>query len=358
MRGRTFAVTSPVPRAEWESLFRSDQNAVVGQSPAWRDAIFADGRYRDVSLLYEFSSGNQVVLPMAQWSAHQHSRLLPSWPAVMSSWPRIWGVGGPLSRGGSVSPDEAAAVLADVAGRGALEAKITLRHDADPAWLSEARQFRVEEVGCHILDLAGGFDHVWQHVFRSAARTAVRKAERSGLDIEVDRCGRLLNVFYDLREKSIGQLAAERHESLWSARRRMALVGPTSLGQLATVARHFGEDCVTWVARLKGEPVAATIVLKAGTNAKGWRRTMDKNLAAPVRANELLDRLAIEDACQGGCRFFDLGGSPPGSSLAKYKEKFGATPGSTHELRAASLPVHTAWRLSRHLIKMTGLKAF
>ncbi|MBV9445185.1 MAG: hypothetical protein JO345_04720, partial [Streptosporangiaceae bacterium] len=35
------AVTTPVPREVWESLYRSDENAVVSQSPAWRDAVFA-----------------------------------------------------------------------------------------------------------------------------------------------------------------------------------------------------------------------------------------------------------------------------------------------------------------------------
>ena len=69
---------------------------------------------------------------------------------------------------------------------------------------------------------------------------------------------------------------------------------------------------------------------------------MDKELAAPVQANELLDRLSIEDACRNGHRFFDLGGAQPGSPIAASKEKLGATLHFTHELRAASPPVHAA----------------
>lgn len=101
---------------------------------------------------------------------------------------------------------------------------------------------------------------------------------------------------------------------------------PPSPRQLALVARHFGKDCSTWVARSKGQPVAAIIVLSAGSYAKGWRRTMDKKLAAPVQANELLDRLSIEGACRAGYRFFDLGAAEPGTALAAAKEKLGATP--------------------------------
>ena len=39
----------PVPRATWESLLSSDPDAVVTQSLAWRDAVFADGRYQDIA---------------------------------------------------------------------------------------------------------------------------------------------------------------------------------------------------------------------------------------------------------------------------------------------------------------------
>ena len=339
-------VTSPVPRSVWESLLASDEGAVVTQSLAWRDAVFASGRYQDVSLLYEFPSGRKVVLPMAR------RRWQPRQVAMMASWPRVWGVGGPISQGGGITPAEAAAVLDDVASRGQMHAKITLRHDADEAWLSEARQYRIEKSGCYVLDLAGGFDEVWQKRFRGSVRTAARKAERSGVDVEVDRSGRLLGVFSDLYERSIRRWAAQQqHVPSWVTRWRMNWVNPTSPDNLALVARHFGEGCATWVARVKGEPVAAIIVLSSGAYAKGWRRAMDKELAAPVQANELLDRLSIEDACRNGHRFFDLGGAQPGSPIAASKEKLGATLHFTHELRAASPPVHAARELSRDLAK-------
>ena len=209
------AVTTPVPPAVWESLYRSDENAVVSQSPTWRDAVFASGRYQDASVLYEFPSGRQVVMPMAR------RRRQPSQATAVASWPQVWGIGGPITQGGKVSPAEAAVVLGDVARRGTLAAAITLRHDADKAWLSQGRQFHVEEHGCCVVDLAGGFDQVWQHSFRSSTRRAVRKAERSGLEVEVDRSGRLLDVFYDLYQKSLVRWAAAQHEPLWFTRLRM-----------------------------------------------------------------------------------------------------------------------------------------
>ena len=340
-----FSVTSPVPRAVWESLLRSDRNALVSQSLAWRDAVFASGRYEDVSRLYEFPSGRQVVVPLAR------HRPRPRWAAVAASWPRGWEVGGPISEGGRVSPAEAAAVLADVAGRGMLTAGIRLRHDADAAWLSEARQFRVVERGCCVLDLAGGFGEVWQHRFRGTARRAVRKAERSGLDIEVDRSGRLLGVFYDLYQQSMPRWTALRHEPLWLTRWRMASVNPASPDRLALVAGNFGEGCATWVARSQGRPVAAIIVLRSGAYAKYWRGAMDKEAATPVRANDLLHRLAIEEACRDGYRFYDMGFAQPGSSLAGFKEKLGTTLHFTHTLLAERIPLEAARQRSEGLIK-------
>lgn len=244
-------------------------------------------------------------------------------------------------------------MLSDVAGRGWLAAAIRLRHDADPAWLSEARQFQVEESGRYVLDIAGGFDHVWQHKFRGTARTAVRKAERSSLDIEVDRSGRLLGVFYDLHEKSMRRWSAmHKNEPLWLTRLRMSWVNPTTPAQLALVAEHFGEACATWVARVEGEPVAAIIVLRSGAYASYWRGAMDKEGATPVRANELLHRLAIEEACRDGYRLYDMGGgAQPG--LSGFKEKLGATLFFTHYLLASPPPVLAARRLARHLATKT-----
>jgi CelD/BcsL family acetyltransferase involved in cellulose biosynthesis len=197
-----------------------------------------------------------------------------------------------------------------------------------------------------VLDLDGGFGEVWNHRFRSNTRRALRKAERSGLDVEVDRSGRLLDVFFDLYQRSLSRWAAVQHEPLWFTRLRMNRVCYTTPRHLALVARHFGTDCATWVAWHRGQPAAANIILRAGAYVKAWRGAMDKEIAAPVNATEFLDRLAIEEACQEGYRFYDLGGAEPGSSLARFKENLGATLRFTHELRAERLPVSRARRFS------------
>ena len=95
-RDAGFRVLSPVPRDVWESLTGSCPDLVATQALPWRDAVMASGAYKDVSLLYEFSSGRQVLLPMVQrrWRT-------PLEPTA-ASWPRRWGVGGPVTSGGSI----------------------------------------------------------------------------------------------------------------------------------------------------------------------------------------------------------------------------------------------------------------
>src|SRR5256885_4682505 len=91
-----YTVTNPVPREVWESLYRADEKAVVSQSPAWRDSLFADGRYQDASLLYEFPAGRRVRMPVAR---------RPRQPPRAAAGAR-WAQG--LGEEGAVGPDRRA----------------------------------------------------------------------------------------------------------------------------------------------------------------------------------------------------------------------------------------------------------
>jgi hypothetical protein len=336
------AVTSPVPRDVWDSLLRSDPGAVVTQSLAWRDAIVADGRYRDVSRLYEFGSGRRIAVPLAR------RRHTAAWTATAASWPRAWGVGGPICEDGQATEAEAAAVLADLAGR-AIATELRLPERVARTWLTAASGYQVAERGTHVLDLAGGFGEVWSRRFRGTARTAVRKAERSGVEVEVDRTGQAAGVFFGLYEKSIQRWAAMQHEPVVLTRWRTIRATPPRM--LAAVARCFGKGCEIWVARTRGMPVAAIVVLRSGVNVKYWRGAMDKELATPVRANEYLHALAIEDACRDGYRIYEMGQSRPGSPLAAFKEKLGATLEPGYTLRSERLPLDATRRRTRSAVK-------
>ncbi|HWE61422.1 MAG TPA: hypothetical protein VHB98_06905, partial [Chloroflexota bacterium] len=192
MRDRSVHVTSPAPRALWQHTLEADREALVFQTPAWLDAICALGGYEDASRLYELPGGRRLVLPLVRRSG------LPTVMTTQASMPHSWGMGGLVAPGG-VRSEDVAAVFADLAGLPVLRTSVRPNPLAGPAWAAAQppRAIAVPRLA-HVLDLEGGFDRVWSKRFLSTTRTAVRKAERAGLDVECDSSGRLMPVFYHL----------------------------------------------------------------------------------------------------------------------------------------------------------------
>ncbi|MEU3917532.1 GNAT family N-acetyltransferase [Streptomyces sp. NPDC029004] len=338
-------VTSPAPREVWWQLAERDESALVSQTPTWLDCICGTGPYADASRLYEFGGGRRLVVPLAR------RRGVPERLTAEDSWPSDWGIGGPLVSPGVPDETEAGVVFDDLARRPALRVGIRFGPDAHPAWAAAAaqRNFRAEDHMTQVLDLDGGFDVVWERRFRGRARRAVRRAERSPVDVEVDRTGRLVPVFYHLYEQSIARWAGQQHEPKALAHWRQTRKFPRR--RLEAVAELLGESCAIWVASCAGEPAAAIVVLRHGAHARCWRGAMDRDLAHPVRANFLLHRLAIEDAGTAGCRYYHFGESRPGSSLAAFKEGFGADNFSSPDYRRERLPVSAAEQRLRGTLK-------
>nr|WSY50044.1 GNAT family N-acetyltransferase [Streptomyces sp. NBC_00886] len=336
-------VTAPAPRETWWALADQDEGTHVTQTPAWLDCLCATGPYRDASRLYEFQDGSRLVLPLAR------RRQRPGWLDTEESWPADWGIGGPLSQG-RVSLAKARAVFDDLARRPVLRVGVRFRPGDDDVWTSAApASFREEPHMTQVVNLDGGFDTVWERRFHSRVRRHVRRAESSGVEVQVDRTGRLVPVFYDLYKQSIVRWAQQQHEPLALARWRRGRAFPRQW--LEAVAAGFGESCTIWTAWCAGEPAAAIVVLRHGNQAKLWRGAMNRELANPVRANFLLHRLAIEDACAAGCRRYDMGESTPGSSLASFKDGFGADGFRSPRYFRERLPVSAAERRLREAVK-------
>jgi hypothetical protein len=336
-------VTTPVPRDTWWALAGEDPATNVTQTPAWLDCVCATGPFQDAGRLYEFESGGRLVFPLVS------RRRRPRFVTTEESWPGEWGIGGPVCSG-SVGPREARAIFEDLARLPALRVGVRLRPEDSQVWTRAVPAcFREDLHTVHVLDLEGGFGTVWERRFNQSARRGVRRAERSDVDVEVDRAGRLVPEFYQLFEQSIVRWAARQHEPLALARWRRKRAFP--MERLETVAERLGQSCTIWMARCAGEPAAAIVVVRHGRHAKFWHGAMNRDLAHPVRANNLLHRLAIEDACAAGCRWYDLGGSRQGASLAAFKEALGAEPLRSPRYYRERLPVSVVDRSLRTALK-------
>jgi hypothetical protein len=173
----------------------------------------------------------------------------------------------------------------------------------------------------------------------------VRKAERSGLSVERETTGRLIPHFYQLyldwTERRARESGIPRRVASLLAKHR------EPLKKFQAVAAIPGDGCRVWLARRDREPIASIITLVHGRHAIYWRGYSNKAAAGPSAANSLLQRLAIEDACDAGCRFYSMGESGGVSSLERSKQAFGATPRRGVEVRIERLPigrVETLWK--------------
>ena len=335
-------VTVPAPLEAWEDLLRRSAAATVTQTPEWLECICATGPWTDASRWYRFDDGQEVLLPLAR------RRHLPGALAVEASWPFDWSSCGPLTDG-PVTSAHTRAVFDDLLAHPALQRTVRLGAMADPAWRCAPAAFHRATQVTHVLDLSGGFDHVWGTRFQSSVRRAVRRSEQSGLRVEVDRTGRLVEVFNVLYRASVARWAQAQHEPQLLALWRMQRSNPPH--KFRTVAERLGDRCAVWVAWQDEHPAAALIVLRQGTQAKYWRGAMDRALASPTRANDLLHRLAIEDACQSSCTHYGMGESRPGSGLARFKSGFGAQEHLTETYRTERLPLTPLDHAARETVK-------
>jgi lipid II:glycine glycyltransferase (peptidoglycan interpeptide bridge formation enzyme) len=92
-------------------------------------------------------------------------------------------------------------------------------------------------------------------------------------------------------------------------------------------------------------------VVLQGTNAHYTRGAMDREVAAPTHANAALQWKAISDAAAAGCAWYHMGESGTSSSLARFKERFGARPYDYAEYRFERLPLTTLDHLARGAVK-------
>ena len=330
---QNYVVTTPVPRDIWQKTYLADSTAIFHQSPRWMEYLCAAGGYENISRLYEFKNGKHLVLPLVK------RRGIPDVCAFAESLPYAWGHGGPLASS-VLEKQDIAVVMKDLAQVGYLSTSIRPNPLQGALWAA-AQLPKMETVArcSHVLDLSGGFEEVWTKRFSKQKRKDVRRAQHAGLEVECDTTGRLIPVYYKLYEQSLVRWAQQQHEPLWMARLRAHL--RDSQSKLKAMADFLGEYCRVWVAWHEGRPVASHIVLQ-DTNSTPILGAVDKPAAAATNANSLLERLTIEDACQAGCRYYDMGETGENKGLAYYKRGYGAVAVTYADYHLERLPF-TKW---------------
>jgi hypothetical protein len=335
-------VTSPAPRDDWRDVLTRDPNALFFHTPEWVDSVCAKGGYADASRLYETRDGRKYVLPLVR-------KTYVGGLTRRGSLPAGWGSGGVLSDG-PLRAEEVMAIVEDLRqDRHVLRTFIQPGPRTRSAWdLGGVPGVKPIHRLAHVLDLTAGFDTVWSKQFTGSARTAVRKAEKSGVVVEHDATGALIPLYSELRRKSVERWARQQHEpqplARWRADRR------EPVGRLQMMADAAPNSFHLYLAHHDGRPVAGILVLH-GNGANYLVGAMDKDLAGPVRANYLLHRVAIENACAEGCKFYDFGETGSASQLAQFKTRFGAEPTPYCDYIIERFPLTEADRILRTAVK-------
>lgn len=335
-------VVSPVPRDLWDQEFKADRLAVPYQSPRWFDGLCAGGHFKDASRMYELSDGRRYILPLACHSAGPLR-------FGAASMPHGWGMGGLISRH-EINADVTATVFNDLMRLPLVQIGVRPNPQWAAAWAkSVPRGAVVTRRLAHLIDLAGGFEQVWAKGFSKVTRASVRKAERLGVRVECDTSGRLMPVFDQLLRLSVDRWAAKQNEPRWMAHWRARVRDPFS--KFEQIAATMGQACKVWVAWYQDKPAAAIIVLQDGHNAQDIRGAIDREVSSACGANDYIQKLAIEDACQSGCRWYHMGETGDSKSLAYYKMRFGAAPIEYADYLIEKLPISRIDRWARRLIK-------
>jgi lipid II:glycine glycyltransferase (peptidoglycan interpeptide bridge formation enzyme) len=262
--------------------------------------------------------------------------------------PPAWGIGGLL---GVAEPtvDLVKAVFEDLEDLGLLSVRIRPNPRQDHIW-DAAAPADVTRLNrrAHVLDLTAGFDTVRAEMFSSRCRRMAAKAERNGVSIEFDGTGALLDTYYGLYERSLTRWAAKQHEPPWLARWRGRRRDP--LRKMKAAAAALGEGFQVGIARKDGQPMAGVILL-LGRNANYSRGAMDVSLVGNSGANELLQTHAIRCAAEAGCSLYHMGETGSSTTLARFKEKFGAVPVDYAEYQFERLPISKIDRAARETVK-------
>ncbi|GAA3689923.1 hypothetical protein GCM10022204_00870 [Microlunatus aurantiacus] len=318
-------------RAWWRAVVDSDPDALPEHTPEWVDAICASGSYQDATRFYADADGRRFVVPLVRRTG------VAGWGGWLLSPPPAWGMGGVVGRG--LDESTLRQILTDLVGLGAQ--RVWIRPDPTRAGLWEAATDDSSlAVGrhAHVVDLDGGVDAVWARLHRGT-RKYVRRAERAGVRIEVDRAGDLLDTYYDLYLTSVDRWAARQHEPLrlarWRARRR------DPLEKLVRMSHHLGPDFVLTMAFVDDEPAYGSIML-LGQTAHVTRSAMDVDRVGSTKAGSLVQWSMLQLACAHGCRTYHLGESGRSQPLAQFKESFGAVGIDYAEHRYERLPFTVA----------------
>jgi hypothetical protein len=161
-----------------------------------------------------------------------------------------------------------------------------------------------EQASSHVLQLAPGFEALWEQSFSSKNRNSTRKAEKAGVEV------------------GLANDAGTYHDLYAAASRAWGYDDPPYPRALLDALLDSGH-AELWLGSLEGTPIAGAFLLRGSHDIFYWSGAVASEHRTLAPGNAVI-KAAIESACERGIDYFDFGASTGLPGVSAFKESFGA----------------------------------
>ena len=288
---------------QWDAVIQRCPNTSAFQSLAWRDAL-ADA-FRQLNSVYMLIKQQDTVvggLPAFVFQPIPGIRLWHSMP-----WNLFGGIH--LIENVKLNPEALiTSIETTAAENGWCEIRWTLSPEHTTIYgdfFTETGYERTDHF-THLLETDRDVDVLW-HAYNKRVRGAVRKAEKSGVEVTDTDSEEALSVFYDMYLMTVKRLGGTP-----KPRSLMRTLLQRKIAKLA-------------IATYNGTIIAGLLYLLFNQTVTLW---CEASVPAflKYRPNNAIFHYIITEACREGYQLADFGASPPeNAGLIAHKEQYRAT---------------------------------
>ncbi len=288
-----------VSNLKWKEIVKNSEHSYFFHTPEWAKIIEQTYGLQIATRLYEIN-GLEILIPMMKRKKcgfYSYSSMPMGYGGIFSA--------------SDIPPVILKKILKSVIGRRSLLFRLSLPPFSGLLIQEDPYIRRVDSEWnyTHVLPLEEGFENIWKNRFRRDLKRGIIKAERNNIEIINKNELKFFKKFYYLYENKAKE---------WGYKK------PPIPLKLFENLYNFGYPHVKLRLAVKDDkPIAGLITFEYG---KGIFRWMNASLKAYLKyyPNDLLDKEAIEYACEKGYKYYDFGASGSLEGVRKFKERFGS----------------------------------
>jgi hypothetical protein len=289
-----------VSEDEWEEIILKSDNASFFLSPSWAKIMEKTWDYRTATRLYHVN-GKSILIPMMEMDRYGFK--------TFSSMPGNFEYGGLFSES-EITSDDFKSIVNDILGGRNLILHINLSSSPELSpKIPEEWKVKDEFTSTDLLKLEGkDFEDIWKN-YKQNTRGAIRKAEKSGVEVREGNSLGDFRAFYDIYDK---------------ASQKWDMKTPKAPFKLFENLYKYGSDHVKLKLAVKDDKVIAGIIdlWYSKTVCPIYGTFLPKY--GTYNPTSLLLNEIFKQACLEGYKFYNFGPSGSLKNIRKFKEGFGA----------------------------------